>query len=49
VGLLRETDWLVVEAASADLMNLLDKDVDSSGMIAERWLRRLTGNSSIQA
>ena len=44
VGLLPETDWLVAEAASADLMNLLDKDIDSSGMIAERWLKKLSGD-----
>jgi hypothetical protein len=49
VGLLPETDWLVAEAASVDLMSLLDKDIDSSGMIAERWLKRLSGNSSIRA
>ena len=41
-GLLpQRPDWLSVEAAPLDLQNLLKKDLDSSGDMAERWLSRL--------
>jgi hypothetical protein len=42
VGLLPQpTDWFTTETSSANLMNLLNKDVDLSWQIAEHWLQMM--------
>lgn len=34
-------DWFTSETSSANLMNLVNKDIDLSGQIAEHWLQML--------
>lgn len=44
VGLLpQQTHWAIAETSSVKMMNLLKNDIDSSGLIAQRWLQMLKG------